>query len=517
MKALYQKIMQRYADESYELRGRVRTFFYFIITLIPILLIFTIIQNVVTDRDIFQVMNILVFGIIIMVFLCLIMLYHGYYNTASTLLIILTIVGLYFNSQGTARAGSLGRFMASHFIFVIPIVFSTLFSKRWILIIVSCISFATMMTSLALSDIIIPAERGIILASTGITMVLSFILGVLLNRVNDTAKRLRIEDHQEQEEQQLEVNKELLASLVTVSEKLDASSNQLSSGSDTFSENLQRQAASIEEISATMEEISAGSEKVSNRTDTQHSSMERLSARIEELTAITRSLDTRIEEANRKILNITENARTGQKYVTSMNQRMEGVSASSQEMAGILGMINDISDQINLLSLNASIEAARAGDAGRGFAVVADEIGKLAEQTSASVSDIDRLIKMTEDEIKGGLSIVHETVDAIGEIIKGVENINEMIKDISAEMEKQTSSSQVVITESEESIRISDEIRSAAEEQKNAAGEIVSSIGYINEISQANAGSAEEISANSNEIAGMSHDIKVKIDSFKLD
>jgi methyl-accepting chemotaxis protein len=517
MKALYQKIIQRYADQSYELKGRVSTFFYFNIILIPLLLIFAVIQNVVTDRDIFQVMNILIFSVLIMIVFCLILLYHGYYNTASTMLIVLTLIGLYFNSQGTIKSGSPGRFVASHFIFVIPIVFSTLFSKRWLLVLISFLTFSAMVTSLAVSDLIEPAVRGVIIASTGIAMVLTFILGILLHRVNDTAKRLRIEDHREQEEQQLQVNKQLLASLISVSQKLDASSNQLSSGSDTFSDNLQRQAASIEEISATMEEISAGSEKVSNSTENQHNSMERLSSRIAELAAVTKSLSSRIGEANRKILGITENARTGQKYVTSMNQRMEGINAASLEMAGILGMINDISDQINLLSLNAAIEAARAGDAGRGFAVVADEIGKLADQTSSSVGDIDRLIKMTGDEIQGGLSVVGETVGAIGEIINGVENINAMITEISREMESQASSSQVVITESEESKRISDEIRGAAEEQKNAAGEITGSIGYINEIAQANAGSAEEISTNSDEIAAMSHEIKEKIDSFKLD
>ena len=199
MKALYQKTMQRYADESYELRGRVKTFYYFNIILLPVLLVFTIIQNVVTDRGLFQSLNILVFGIIIVLTLCIGLLYYGHYNTASTLLIILTIAGLYYNAQGTARTGSPGRFMASHFIFVVPIVFSTLFSKRWLLVLISFLSFTAMITSLALSDLLVPAERGIILASTGIAMVLSFILGILLHRVNETAKRLRIEDHQEQD------------------------------------------------------------------------------------------------------------------------------------------------------------------------------------------------------------------------------------------------------------------------------------------------------------------------------
>ena len=70
---------------------------------------------------------------------------------------------------------------------------------------------------------------------------------------------------------------------------------------------------------------------------------------------------------------------------------IQSIGESSKQIADTLSMIKDISDQINLLALNASIEAARAGDAGRGFAVVADEISKLADQTAGSIKAIDSL------------------------------------------------------------------------------------------------------------------------------
>ncbi|MFC1670766.1 methyl-accepting chemotaxis protein [Spirochaetota bacterium] len=517
MKALYRNIIAKYGKSSYELKGKVRTFFFFNVTLIPILLIFIIVQNIVTKRDLFQILNIVIVGVIVIILLSIILLYFGYFNTAVTLFLLLVIIGLFFNSQGTAKTGSTGRFMSSHFAFILPIVFSTLFSTRRMLIAVSVMSLAVMGYSLTTSHLLVPGEKGVIISSTSFAMVLTFVLGLLLNRINDTAKKLRMEDHVEKEEQQMDVNRELLSSLVSLSDNLDGASKQLSVSSDSFSENLQKQSSSIEEISATIEEISAGSEKVSNRTDNQHKSMEILSSRIGELNSITKSIAGHVEDAMNRTLNITEDARTGQKFVTSMNERMEGVNSASQEMTGILSIINDISDQINLLSLNASIEAARAGEAGRGFAVVANEIGKLADQTSTSVKDIDRLIKMTENEIKGSLKMVNVTVHGIGDIIKGVENINKMIIEISNEMGKQVSSSEVVISETEKSKQISDEIRVSAEEQKTAALEIVNAVAYINEISQNNASSAEEISANSDDIANMSSEVKGKIDSFKLD
>ena len=86
---------------------------------------------------------------------------------------------------------------------------------------------------------------------------------------------------------------------------------------------------------------------------------------------------------------------------------------SSREMMGIVDIINDISEKINLLSLNAAIEAARAGDAGRGFAVVADEISKLADQTAISIKEIDRLIKVNNDEITAGGDNIDSAIDTI--------------------------------------------------------------------------------------------------------
>ena len=183
-----------------------------------------------------------------------------------------------------------------------------------------------------------------------------------------------------------------------------------------------------------------------------------------------------------------------------MNQSMSKIGESSKEMSNIVDIINSISDQINLLSLNAAIEAARAGDAGRGFAVVADEISKLADQTATSISDINRLIKANDDEIQKGLRSVSDTVENTSIIIKGVASIRDMISAVYDIMKKQLDTSRSVTATADEVKESASEIRTATEEQKTAVVEIVKSISIINELTQANAG-AEEMSANAEELA----------------
>ncbi len=103
----------------------------------------------------------------------------------------------------------------------------------------------------------------------------------------------------------------------------------------------------------------------------------------------------------------------------------------------LLGIINNISEQINLLSLNAAIEAARAGEAGRGFAVVAQEIGKLSDQTATSLKGIEDIIISNDNEIKIGIDNIQNTVSTLSKIIDGFVEIARLMENISSKLEKQ--------------------------------------------------------------------------------
>lgn len=121
-----------------------------------------------------------------------------------------------------------------------------------------------------------------------------------------------------------------------------------------------------------------------------------------------------------------ENAGKSREEINVLLEAMERINTTSKEIENIIGAIEDIASQTNLLSLNASIEAARAGEVGKGFAVVADQIGKLAADSAQSAVNTRELINKSLIEIENGNKIVENTMQTIADILESMEQFSDM-------------------------------------------------------------------------------------------
>ncbi len=298
--------------------------------------------------------------------------------------------------------------------------------------------------------------------------------------------------------------------------QLAGSTKEISNAILGFNSNIQDEAASIEEISASIEEINAGVESVADGAKNQNLTIYDLTAKIVELAGHINTMNSLIEKTVSITDELVKDARTGEMSLNSMRESNLKIIESSEDMANILGIIKEISEQINLLSLNASIEAARAGDAGRGFAVVADEISQLADQTAQSVKDIDVLIKENDNEIKSGQSGVESSIDIISKMIEQVNLISSMAGEMKKVMNQQNESKNTVENNSRTVQNLSSEIENAIAENKIGIGEISKTINNITTMSQQNSAGVEEMASSSEELASMADKFYERMKSFKV-
>ncbi len=297
---------------------------------------------------------------------------------------------------------------------------------------------------------------------------------------------------------------------------LASSSEETAATSDNFSASSQTQASTIEEINATIEEISAGVDSIQDSTNDQIGSMENLTTGIKFLKEVEQSIKQNVQFLAGKSDDISSKASEGNSLLQTMQTRFNEISESSNQMLSIVKVITDVADKINLLSLNAAIESARAGEAGRGFAVVADEISKLADETQTNVKGIQGNIMANNEKIKQGETIVNDSMGKIKVVMEGVIGVADSVKSVEKEIDAQAERSENLNNDISDVKNKSEIIQSGVKEMNLAIEEIGISINGINETVQASATGASEIAGAADQVSKMSQRLQERLEFFKI-
>ena len=214
-------------------------------------------------------------------------------------------------------------------------------------------------------------------------------------------------------------------------------------------------------------------------------------AAVEELVATATSVAEQVEESKNDALHsadetekVTAMMEQSQDKMQEMMEAVQKIHETSEQVVGIIATIEQIADQTNLLSLNASIEAARAGEAGKGFAVVADEIGKLAQESSKAANMTRNLISVSMEEIDKGNQIADHVMDSLKTAVGAVDKVNTMIRKTAENAADQAQSMEQIRVGIEEISQGVQDDSAIAEESSATSEELASQATLLNELVQ---------------------------------
>lgn len=298
----------------------------------------------------------------------------------------------------------------------------------------------------------------------------------------------------------IEKMKELTQSLGNIVGKIRNSSDTMSANSYELNDTSSQTLAANNEISKAVEDVAEGSTGMA-------SSISKINENLEEMSRETKDINESVNEIrnqtvavqdsskimNNKIKSMQNSSQKMDEGISAISKRIETVNTTVDKVSNIVSVIEEISSETNLLSLNASIEAARAGDAGKGFAVVAQEIRVLSDNTNTELENIKQIISSLVEECR-------YCVQASGTIVEDNAKQKEEIKAVLEEFS-------ALDEQIQKTAEKADEIEELVTAMIELNDDITKSSNSLTDVSAANAAATEEMNANIEELNAMMHGV----------
>ena len=244
----------------------------------------------------------------------------------------------------------------------------------------------------------------------------------------------------------------------------------------------------VEQVAVSVEQISQSSQALATNSQIQSSSVDEVSASAEEASIQVKSNAASADAASKLVSGTAEVAEDGTRKISEMVTAMDGIRSSSQDIAKIIKVIDEIAFQTNLLALNAAVEAARAGQHGRGFAVVAQEVRNLAGRSAKAARETSDLIEDATTRVLSGVRIADETRDAFVRIAGDIQQVQTLVRDIAV----------------------------ASEEQSRGVLQINAAIGEVAKSALSTSQQADQLAASSNEMRAATTGMRKEFARFRL-
>lgn len=257
---------------------------------------------------------------------------------------------------------------------------------------------------------------------------------------------------------------------------------------DSLNTNVRSIGAVSGEVLSISEQVSSSSQALAQGATEQASAVEQLLSTVNGISAHVGETASNAGEANEKATVVRQQITRSNKQMQTLIGAMDQISTTSNQVAKIVKIIQDIAFQTNILALNAAVEAARAGVNGKSFAVVADEVKNLATKSASAAEDTTKLIKDTIAAVENGMTISTETADLLGKVVGGVDDVADIVSTIS----------------------------SAAQEENASISQVVQGLDQVSTVVQSNSSSAEESAAVSHQLADSAKKLQDMVSVFRL-